>query len=267
GDAGSPRVTPFTQAFRVPPVLNPVRSDSTTDYYEITMKKATVEILPKLKTEVWAYNGITPGPTIKQTKNRQSVVRFINNSVGTPTSVHLHGMASLPQYDGYAEDLTNPGQYKDYIYPNNRAATLWYHDHAIHNTARNVFMGLAGMYLVQDQEELDLPLPKGEYDVPLVIQDKQFSTSGKLIFDDQGQKSQMGDIILVNGVPWPKMQVANRKYRFRVLNGSVSRSYDLALSTGEPLIVIGTDAGLMSAPAPVNNFRIGLELNTSPLIP
>ncbi len=140
-------------------------------------------------------------------------------------------MASLPEYDGYAEDLTNPGQYKDYIYPNNRAATLWYHDHAIHKTARNVYMGLAGTYLVQDQLELDLPLPKGEYDVPLLIQDKQFSTSGKLIFDDQGQDSQFGDVILVNGVPFPKMQVANRKYRFRILNGSISRSYGLSLST------------------------------------
>jgi spore coat protein A, manganese oxidase len=258
GDAGSPKVTPFTLPFRTPPVLKPVRSDSTTDYYEITMKKASVEILPKLKTEVWAYNGITPGPTIKQNKDRRSVVRFINNSVGTPTSVHLHGMASLPEYDGYAEDLTNPGQYKDYIYPNNRAATLWYHDHAIHNTARNVFMGLAGMYLVQDQEELNLPLPKGDYDVPIVIQDKQFGSSGNLIFDDQGEKSQMGDVILVNGVPWPNMKVANRKYRFRILNGSVSRSYQLALSTGEPLIVIGTDAGLMSAPAPVKDMRIGM---------
>ncbi|WP_009631681.1 multicopper oxidase family protein [Synechocystis sp. PCC 7509] len=258
GTAGSPSVTPFTLPFRVPPVLNPVRSDSTTDYYEITMKKALVEILPKLKTEVWAYNGITPGPTIKQNKDRRSVVRFINNSVGTPTSVHLHGMASLPQYDGYAEDLTNPGQYKDYIYPNNRAATLWYHDHAIHKTARNVYMGLAGTYLVQDQEELNLPLPKGDYDVPLLIQDKQFGSKGNLIFDDQGQKSQMGDIILVNGVPWPKMQVANRKYRFRILNGSISRSYQLALSTGEPLIVIGTDAGLISAPVPTSSMRIGM---------
>lgn len=258
GDAGSPKVPLFSQQLRIPPVLNPVRSDATTDYYEITMKKATVEILPGLKTEIWGYNGITPGPTIKQRKDRQSVVRFINNSVGTPTSVHLHGMASLPQYDGYAEDLTNPGQYKDYVYPNNRPATLWYHDHAIHKTAMNVYMGLAGLYLVQDDFELGLPLPKGEYDVPLLIQDKQFSSSGKLIFDDQGQDSQMGDVIIVNGVPWPNMKVANRKYRFRVLNGSISRSYNLSLSTGDPMTVIGTDAGLMGAPAQVSNFRIGM---------
>ncbi len=258
GDAGSPKIKPFTVPFRVPPLLQPVRTDADFDYYEVTMRKAQVEILPGLKTEIWGYNGITPGPTIMQLKDRQSVVRFINNSVGTPTSVHLHGMASLPQYDGYAEDLTRPGYYKDYIYPDNRAATLWYHDHAIHQTARNVYMGLAGFYIVQDDFERDLPLPKGEYDVPLMIQDKIFARDGSLIFDDDGQKSLMGDVILVNGAPWPRMEVATRKYRFRVCNGSNSRSYKLALSNGADFIMIGTDAGLRTAPVAVKNFRLGM---------
>ncbi len=118
--AGASLLLPIgLQRIGFPPVLSPVRSESTTDYYEITMRKARVGILPGLTTEVWAYNGISPGPTIKQRVGRQSVVRFINNSVDTPTSVHLHGMASLPQYDGYAEDLIAVGSYKDYIYPNN----------------------------------------------------------------------------------------------------------------------------------------------------
>jgi len=264
GDAGSPKPPLFTRQLPIPPVLSPVRSDATTDYYEITMRKAKVEILPGLTTEIWGYNGITPGPTIKQRNGRQSVVRFINNSVGTPTSVHLHGMASLPEYDGYAEDLIPVGYYKDYIFPNNRSATLWYHDHAIHETARNVYMGLAGMYLVtgnirsSDNVDLDQLLPKGQYDVPLIIQDKIFASNGSLIYDDQGQKSLFGDVILVNGAPWPKMEVANRKYRFRVLNGSNSRSYKLALSTDDDLIVIGTDASLLATPARVKNMRLGM---------
>lgn len=221
------------------------------------MRKNRVNILPGLMTEVWAYNGQIPGPIIYQRKGRQSIVRLINN-VGTPTSVHLHGMASLPPYDGYAEDLTPVGYYKDYIYPNNRAATLWYHDHAIHNTARNVYMGLAASYIVQDDFEDSLNLPKGAYDVPLLLGDKQFAANGALIFDDNGNKSQYGDVILVNGVPWPRMEVANRKYRFRLCNGSVSRSYRVALSTGDDLIMIGTDAGLMGKPQKVKNFRIGM---------
>lgn len=255
--AGSPQPTAFQVNLPIPSVLKPVRSDETTDYYEITINKSHAEILPGLITEIWAYNGITPGPTIEQHQGRQSIVRFINN-LDIPTSTHLHGMASLPQYDGYPEDLIPPGYYKDYIYPNNRAATLWYHDHAIHETARNTYMGLAGMYIVRDNVELDLPLPKGNYDVPLVIQDKIFATDGSLIFNHDNHNGLMGDVILVNGVAWPRMAVANRKYRFRVLNASNSRAYKLALSTGDDLIVIGTDAGLMGAPVKTRELRIGM---------
>jgi FtsP/CotA-like multicopper oxidase with cupredoxin domain len=253
----SPQIKPFQVPFRTPPVLKPVRSDATTDYYEITMHKSQVEILPGLKTEIWGYNGITPGPTIRQMRPRQSVVRFINN-LDTRTVIHLHGMASLPQYDGYAEDFIPPNYYKDYIYPNNRASTLWYHDHTVGKTSRNVYMGLAGMYIVDDDFDQSLPLPKGDYDVPLIIQDKTFATDGSLIFDDRGQKSLYGDVILVNGVPWPRMEVANRKYRFRVLNASASRSYQLSLSTGDDLNVISTDAGLLSAPVKTKILQIGI---------
>jgi spore coat protein A len=254
--AGSPQPRPFTVGLPTPPVLKPVRSDRNTDYYEIVMKRNQVEILPGLRTEIWAYNGMAPGPIIKQRQGRQSVVRFINN-VGVSTSTHLHGMASLPQFDGYAEDLSRPGFYKDYVYPNNRAATFWYHDHAIDETAHHVYMGLAGMYIIQDDFELGLPLPKGRYDVPLIVEDKIFANNGALIFDDNDHTELMGDIILVNGAPWPRMEVANRKYRFRILNGSVSRSYKLALSTGEDLVVIGTDGGLLGAPVRTKDLRIG----------
>ncbi|HBB35519.1 MAG TPA: bilirubin oxidase [Cyanobacteria bacterium UBA8803] len=253
----SPQIQPFQLPFRTPPVLKPVRSDETTDYYEITMQKARVEILPGLSTEIWGYNGITPGPTIKQPRGRLSVVRFINK-LDEAMSIHLHGMASLPQYDGYAEDLIRPDYYKDYFYPNNRASTLWYHDHAVHKTSRHVYMGLAGMYIVEDEFERDLPLPKGDYEIPLIIQDKKFAKDGSLIFDDLGQKGVYGDVMLVNGVPWPRMEVANRKYRFRVLNAGASRTANLRLSTGDDLIVIGTDAGLISAPVKTKNLRIGI---------
>jgi spore coat protein A len=251
------RVEPFSLPFRKPPVLQPVRSDATTDYYQIRVQKAEVEILPRRMTQIWGYDGITPGPTIKQRKDRQSVVRFINH-LDEDLSVHLHGMPSLPQYDGYAEDLIPPEYYKDYIYPNTIAATFWYHDHALANTARNAYMGLAGMYIVQDDDELNLPLPKGDYDIPLIVQDKRFASDGSLIFDDQAQHSVMGEVITVNGVPWPRMKVTQHKYRFRVLNASVSRSYKLALNTGEDLIVIGTDLGLMPAPIHTKDMRLAM---------
>ncbi len=277
----SPQIPRFQLPFRIPPILQPLRSDGTTDYYQITLQQSQVEILPGLITTIWGYNGITPGPTIRQrggTQNqggRQSVVRFINqlgndgNEEAINVTTHLHGMASLPQYDGHAEDLIPPGYFKDYIYPNDRAATIWYHDHAIDQTARNVYMGLAGMYIVEDDDELNLPLPKGKYDIPLILQDKRFDVDGTLVFEDRNQRSVYGDVMLVNGVPWPRMEVANRKYRFRILNASASRNYQLALSRGmdslsfgDQLIVIGSDGGLLSEPVevttPFQSLRIAM---------
>jgi FtsP/CotA-like multicopper oxidase with cupredoxin domain len=264
----SPQIKRFEQPFRTPPLLKPVRSDATTDYYEIKIEKAAIEILPGLTTEIWGYNGTAPGPTIRQAGGRrseggrQSVIRFINKlgqdagGQAIKTTTHLHGMASLPHYDGHAEDYVPPGYFKDYVYPNDRAATLWYHDHALDLTSRNVYMGLAGMYIVEDRYEQDLPLPKGEYDVPLILQDKRFASDGSLIFNDREGRSIYGDVMLVNGVPWPRMEVAKRKYRFRILNASASRNYQLVLSRqadsqtiGDKLMVIGTDAGLIGAPA------------------
>ena len=258
---------PFTTPFTVPPVLQPVRTDATTDYYRISMQSARMQIIPGLQTEVWGYNGIVPGPTIKATRGRDVVVRQVNNlplvhpTLGyTPwTSVHLHGSASLPEYDGYASDITNPGQYKDYRYPNwQNARTLWYHDHGVHHTAENVSMGLAGMYHITDSSENFLHLPRGEFDVPLIVSDKMFNSDGSILIDRNDESGIYGDVILVNGRPWPVMKVKRRKYRFRILNASPSRSYKWSLDTGGPMTVIGTDCGLVPAPQQVTSFRHGV---------
>jgi len=258
---------PFTVPFAVPPVLQPDHVTPTTAYYTIEQRQVSAEILPGLPTTIWGYNGMTPGPTIVNHQGQQAVVRQINNLPDVHpslrykvwTSTHLHGSASLPQYDGYASDITEPGQYKDYVYPNIQdARTLWYHDHGVHITATNAQMGLAGVYILHDPIEQALPIPHGDYDVPLVIKDAMFQQNGELIFDDNNQSGMYGDVILVNGKPWPLMQVEPRKYRFRILNASISRSYRLALDTDDPLVVIGTDGGLMPHPQPVGDLRLGM---------
>jgi FtsP/CotA-like multicopper oxidase with cupredoxin domain len=231
------------------------------------MQPTSLEIIPGLRTEMWGYNGMVPGPTFQISQGRHAVVRQINNLPATHpvlkytpwTSVHLHGSASLPQYDGYASDITNPGQYKDYHYPNYQPArTLWYHDHGVHHTAENVFMGLAGMYTMTDPLERSLPIPHGEYDVPLIVSDTMFNSDGSLLFSTNDQTGFYGDVILVNGRPWPAMKVARRKYRFRILNASVSRAYNFSLSTGDKMAVIATDAGLVPEPQYVQSFRHGV---------
>jgi FtsP/CotA-like multicopper oxidase with cupredoxin domain len=256
---------PFTVPLPVPPVLAPVRSNATTDFYDITMLSAQAGILPGLSTTIFGYNGITPGPTIRAKKGRRVVVRQNNllpqrhPTLGyeCTTSVHLHGNSQLPQFDGWAEDLSHPGFFKDYEYPNDQDhRTLWYHDHALEHTAENTYMGLAGLYLIDNGE--NLPLPKGDYDIPLVIQDKLFTADGQLLFDDNGQKDLMGDVLLVNGKPQPFLRVERRKYLFRILNASTSRAYRLALSTGDPFTFVGTDSGLMPVPQQDTTFRMSV---------
>ncbi len=258
---------PFTVPFATPPVLTPAFETPEVAYYDIAQQQVKAEILPGYRTTIWGYNGITPGPTIMNKQGQRAVVRQANQlpdvhpelRYNVWTSTHLHGSCSLPQYDGYASDITPPGQYKDYQYPNIQdARTLWYHDHGVHITAENAYMGLAAQYILHDPVEMALPIPHGKYDVPLILKDAMFQQNGDLVIDDNSQSGIYGDVVLVNGRPWPLMKVEPRKYRFRVLNASVSRSYDLQLDSGEPLTVIGTDGGLMPHPQPVDHFRIGM---------
>jgi spore coat protein A len=125
----------------------------------------------------------------------------------------------------------------------------------VHHTAENVTMGLAAQYHIHDDRERSLPIPKGEFDVPIIYGDRMFDKTGQLMFTSDGEKGQYGDVILVNGVPWPRMKVKRRKYRFRLLNASVSRAFNLSLSNGDPFTVICTDGGLMPAPQTVKSMR------------
>lgn len=252
----SPTVTPFSVPLPIPPVLAPTSTDLTTDYYSLTPQTAVANILPGLQTPIWAYNGIYPGPTIRAKSGRRVVVRH-TNMLPESLSMHLHGGHTPPDSDGHPNILVSPGSYKDYDYPNNQIpATLWYHDHAVDATGRHVYMGLAGFYIMYDDYETGLNLPSGSNDVPLLIQDRQFNSDGSLNYtltDKMIVEGFMGDTILVNGAVQPNFDVGKRKVRFRILNGSNSRIYKLALSivgsrsTGS-FKQIGSDGGLLSAP-------------------
>jgi spore coat protein A len=201
-----------------------------------------LQILPGLTTTVGGYNGVFPGPTIRSRAGTRTEVRIRNAFPPTglllpeaiDISTHNHGMPSLPQYDGYANDITVPGFVKNYHYPNNHpATTFWYHDYRHLVTDKTVYGGLAAFDPHSDQFER-AQLPQGEFDVPLMVSDALFNADGSLAFDDNGQLGLWGDIIMVNGVPWPTMRVKPRIYRFRFLTAAISRSLRPALSNGEP---------------------------------
>jgi spore coat protein A, manganese oxidase len=308
----SPRVEPFRVPLPIPPVLEPARTNGGTDYYEITQRAGQAEILPGLKTEVWGYDGIFPGPTIEARRGREVVIRQ-TNELPVPVAVHLHGGVTPPESDGYPTDLIMPAQaghdhtahahsghahhgdltegYRDYEYPNDqRAATLWYHDHRMDFTGPQVYRGLAGFYIVRDEVEDELPLPKGEKDVPLMICDRTFNEDGSFYYpsldptlmEEPGVLASsadgvLGDTILVNGAPWPRMEVSNTRHRFRILNASNARVFELALDPpppgGKPFVQVGSDGGLLEAPmehdriltSPAERFDVVVDFSRYPV--
>jgi len=222
----------------------------------LTAKLADVQILPGTTTRMWTYNGTFPGPTIRRPTGQTTTVTLVNNlaAAAGELTLHNHGNHSTAESDGQPDAfLAAPsGGSVKYTYTgkeaggNERGALQWYHDHRMDVTGRNVWMGLAGMYIIDDPAD-PKTLPKGEFDVPLMITDRSFDAKNQLAykFDANGVT---GNRILVNGVPQPYFKVGDRKYRLRILNASNSRSYDLALSTGQSFIQIGTESGLLTAP-------------------
>jgi spore coat protein A len=287
-----PLPPPFTQPLPIPAVLRPVRSDADADYYEITQRRATASILPGRRTEIWGYNGVFPGPTVISRRGRRTVVTH-TNELPVPTVVHLHGGRVPPDSDGYPTDFVYPpgmstmSAHTDmemampantshgsriYTYPlDQRAATLWYHDHRMDFTGPSVWRGLAGFHLVRDEEEDALALPSGPRELPLMIADRSFAADGSLhypsidtsLLDTPGVTDTyvagvLGDVMLVNGTPWPVAAVDGAPYRLRILNASNARRLDLRLDPqpDDSLIQIGTDGGLLASPLPHTHFEL-----------
>lgn len=178
-----------------------------TDTFRIVQREAKLEILPGLRTSCWTYNGTFPGPTIISRAGRRTIVRH-RNELPQPTVVHLHGGHTPSESDGYPIDLTMPvnsrlsvedamagmddmgethgniayGE-RTHTYPmQQRASTMWYHDHRMGYTGTAVWHGMAGFHLLTDDEDGALALPRGERDIPLMIADRSFEADGSLMY-------------------------------------------------------------------------------------
>jgi spore coat protein A len=274
---------PFVDPLPIPGVVQPVgtRADGVLQY-EVTMTQFRQQLHRDLPdTDVWGYNGAYPGPTLEAISDVPIEVKYTNNLPDehylavdqcphgpnywqriSRTSVHLHGANIMARFDGHPDLDIFPGTSDVFQYPNTQIpATLWYHDHGLGITRLNVYMGLAAYYLIRDDFENNLGLPGGEFEVPVVVQDRMFNDDGTLFYPpiiDSG--GFFGDKILVNGKVWPFLNVKQGKYRFRFLNGSQARTYtlrleDLANPTQTiPFTLIGTDGGLVTAPIALDSF-------------
>ena len=275
----------------------PLQSALPPTYYHLIEEERFLKVHPELPpTRLWGYRdanvpaGSWPhalGPTFIGRAEHPLFVRHTNQlpanhtGFGVPEmTVHLHGGHHEARSDGFPgpggglSPVFGPGESYDYCYPllppgfstgepdkTDQPATMWYHDHLLDFTSQNVYRGLAGFFLFQDQidghdenlnDGLNLRLPSGEFDVPLIVQDKRFDSSGQLVFDIFNHDGFLGDKYLVNGAIQPFMEVKRRKYRFRVLDGSNARFYELFVvkPNGQQVAfdLIGTEGGLMSAP-------------------
>jgi len=286
----------FIDELPILPVLKPRRKDHFHTYYKVTMTEFKQSLHSELpNTTVWGYEGSSPGPTIEVESGEKVFIKWSNNlpekhllpidhtvhgaHMDVPevrTVVHVHGASVESESDGYPEAwFTNGfeqvGPYfrkKVYQYDNNmQACTLWYHDHTLGITRLNVYAGLAGFFLVRNQQERSMNLPSGDFEIPLIIQDKSFNKDGSLYYPKQPEKPVpeletsvvpefIGDTILVNGKIWPYLNVEPRKYRFRLLNGSNTRFYSIKLDSDQLIYQIGTERGLMEYPIGIKEIML-----------
>ncbi|GAA3544186.1 multicopper oxidase domain-containing protein [Amycolatopsis ultiminotia] len=307
-------LTPFLDRLPVPPVVR-TREQDGVSYATVTMRESWVRLHTQLpRTRVWAYDGQYPGPTFDVRRGQKLRVTWANElsgsyplSVvelpfatgsdpyqwdrpgkegGTPradvaalppwVAVHLHGALTGGGQDGWPENAVLPGQSQLSEYSNDQAAaTLWYHDHAMHITHFNVLAGLtAGCYLIRDDEERALGLPSGRYEIPLVLSDHNLDTDENGLLDGgvlyktiitypEGVRLVRpftGPYSLVNGVIWPFLEAEPRWYRFRLLNASNMRPYSLRFEDEQgnrvpagSVVQIGADAGLLPEPVTVDD--------------
>jgi spore coat protein A len=277
-------LTQYLDPLPIPPVAEPVSGvPGGAAIYELAMKESKASLHSELPlTTVWGFDDGTHGagflgPTIEAHSSLPVTVNWTNDlrvfetgqlrtshylPVDTcvpdalddaQTVFHLHGGHVPAAVDGYPENTFRPGDPPvSYLYPNNQqAGFLWYHDHSLGVTRLNVQMGLAGLYYLRDSVEDALNLPAGEFEVPLILQDRRFNSDGSFRYPATGNDHFFGDKVLVNGKVWPYFDVKKGKYRFRILNGSGSRVYTLALSPPSSVLnftVIGTELGLLEAP-------------------
>ncbi|MEV4413062.1 multicopper oxidase domain-containing protein [Catellatospora sp. NPDC049609] len=239
----------FTRPLAVPP-LAPSRMEDGKRVFDLRAQAGTHDF-GRGATPTWGFNGDLLGPTLRAARGEQVVVN-VTNALDQTTTVHWHGMHLPPDMDGGPHQLVAAGKtWSPSWRIEQPAASLWYHPHLHGETAKHVYQGLAGMFLIDDPATSAAALPHeyGVDDIPVIVQDKNFDGDGKL--DDApgvfGGVGILGDTIAVNGTVGPYLQVTTQRVRLRLLNGSNARAYDFGFADGRRFALVGTDGGLLES--------------------
>ncbi len=279
----------FVDPLPIPPTAKPVlpgpggAKTAAAPLYRMQMTAFPVKLHRDVPpTMVWGYGNRFPGPTIEGRQGQPVCVEWANRLPGrhflpidyklcgaererpeVRTVVHLHGGRVPAESDGYPESWFPTGKEVTYSYPNRQdAAMLWYHDHAMGIERLNIYAGLFGAYLLRDSAEDSLNLPRGKYEIPLLLCDRMLRQDGQLYYpasqNPEGPwvPEVFGDCFLVNGKLMPYLEVEPRRYRLRILNASNGRFFRLTMENGQSFHQIGTDQGLLGAPVEVKRLQL-----------
>lgn len=244
----------------IPPLLKP-QIVGEEKVFVLSAENGETVFLDGKPTKTDGYNGTYLGPTLRAHKG-DHVRIVLTNNLSQPITTHWHGMHLPAIMDGGPHQEIAPGAvWEPHWTIENEAATLWYHPHLLGRTGEEVYSGLAGLFIINDENSDSLSLPKeyGVDDLPLIVQDREFRQDDEFVYaperkDELGHRGMLGDTILVNGTYAPFVDVPAKQIRLRILNASNARRYNFGFEDGRTFYQIATDGGLL--PSPVARTRM-----------
>lgn len=238
---------------------NPLRFPPVFPGGTLTLAETDVEVWPGTTTHVIGMNGSYPCPTIRVQRGSTFAATVVNQ-LTTEATVHWHGLITPEAMDGHPKDPIPPGGSFTYTFPIiQRAGTYFYHSHAHMLTAEHVYRGFAGFFIVEDDAEIPLGLPRGDFDIPLVMQDRRSVHQPQFIYSPtmiDMMNGYLGDTVLVNGTPDAFFEVSRTLYRFRLVNGSNARVYKIGFADGHAFHIVATDGGLKDTAVQATSFLL-----------
>ena len=231
----------------------------TPDGITLTGAPGVADIGGGVLAPAWMLNGSLPSPLLRV--RRGAPFRLtMQNQLPQELILHWHGLAPPVEMDGHPRFAVAPGASRAYEFTvEDRAGTYWYHSHTHMRTGEHTYRGIAGMLIVNDDEEDALGFPSGARELPIILQDRRLDASGMPVYSNAGPAMMagvMGSEPFGNGVRRPYYEAETAVYRLRLLNGSNARIFRLALSNGAAMTLIGNDGGLLPAPVSLTTLDL-----------